>query len=137
MPFDLAISEHGDLVMSGSRDLAGISGSDQTGQRVQIRLRLHRGTWFYDEDGTLGSLLYMIPGKAPDTSLQVDARVREALRAMPDIQILSIESQFQSDPNNLVVTVTYDYTAEGDDSGLPLASDAQELTAIVPLFTGR
>ena len=59
MPFDLAISEHGDLVMSGSRDLAGISGSDQTGQRVQIRLRLHRGTWFYDEDGTLGSLLYM------------------------------------------------------------------------------
>jgi hypothetical protein len=46
MSYDLAISEHGDLILAGNRDLGGVSGVDLLNQRIQTRLRLHRGSWF-------------------------------------------------------------------------------------------
>jgi hypothetical protein len=116
MPFDLAISEHGDLIVAGNRDLAGISGGDLLTQRILIRLRLHRGSWFYDENGTLGSFLHQIIGNSADRPIEVEARVREALSAMDDeIEIIEIDSQYDDDTKSVIVGVTY--TNKGDVAG--------------------
>jgi hypothetical protein len=83
--FDLAIAGNGDLIMAGNSDLAGISGTDLLEQRMRLRLVLHRGTWAYDRDGTLGSSLYRLIGMAPDdANAAVEPYVREALRPMSD-----------------------------------------------------
>jgi phage baseplate assembly protein W len=81
--YDLVISEHGDLVMAGNRDLAGVSGIDLLEQRMRIRLMLHRGSWAFDPDDTLGSALYTLMGMPPDSAGgSIDPLVRQALKPM-------------------------------------------------------
>jgi phage baseplate assembly protein W len=81
--YDLAISEHGDLVMAGNRDLAGISGTDLLEQRMRVRLTLHRGSWAFDSTNTLGSSLYTLIGMSPDKAgSSIQPYVRQALRPL-------------------------------------------------------
>jgi phage baseplate assembly protein W len=130
--YDLAISEHGDLILAGNRDLAGVSGTDLVNQRIRMRLLVHRGAWFYDRDGTFGSNLHEVLGKAPSSAIQTDAYVREALRSMEDISIEEIFTEYDEDGKSLIVFVSYIVSDELDKAtlGLP-GGDIQQTTVIV------
>jgi hypothetical protein len=112
--WDLAISEHGDLIFSANRDLAGISGTDLIDQRIGIRLRLQRASWIYDDDGSLGSNLHTLIGLSPaDAQATANALVREALREMDDeISIAEIRydlinraGELSNNPEDTIVSV--------------------------------
>lgn len=88
MAYDLALSENGDLIFSGNRDLQGASGTALIEQRMRLRLRMMRGQWQFDLDGRLGSRLYTLSGKSPeDAAAQAQMFVREALREMTEIEV--------------------------------------------------
>lgn len=91
MAYDLALDANGDLVISGHRDLSGISGTHLTEQRMRIRLQIPRGTWLYDADKTLGSLLHRSIGGHPSQAYSLPSVAREALRPMDDIQVGDVE----------------------------------------------
>lgn len=106
MSFDLAISEHGDLVLAGHRDLGGKSGTDLLEQRMLLRLRLMRGAWTFDDTDTLGSNLHHISGMAPAKAIEIaPAYVREALRPVDDVTIEDVKAT--TDGQNLTMIITY------------------------------
>ena len=137
MAYDMAISEHGDLILAGSRDLAGVSGIDLINQRIVVRLTIHRGTWFFDTDGTLGSFLYRILGQAPQSALEVDSYVREALRQMTEISIEEVVTEYREDLKSLVVQVLYSQTPEIGESDINLPSAIQSTTVTIPYVMGE
>lgn len=114
MPYDLALSAHGDLVIAGNRDLAGISGVDLIDQRIRLRLRMRRGEWIYDEEDTMGSDLYRVisspPEKIKSSALAV---VREALREMSEISVDDIA--VQRTERDLTLSVFYSIIDEESD----------------------
>lgn len=126
--FDLAISEFGDLMISGHGDLLGKSGVDLIEQRMLIRLRVQRGAWLYDTDKTFGSNLHRLVGTSTaDASTAAIAYVREALRPMENeisvenvevligddhsvslsvnYRTLNVNTNVLSDPRNLVISL--------------------------------
>lgn len=107
MAFDLAISGNGDLIISGARDLQGVSGVPLLEQRMLIRLRIARGSWIYDTDGSLGSTLFSLLHESPDeVSDRAPAIVREALRGMEnEISIDDVEASVVDD--SLVLVIGY------------------------------
>jgi hypothetical protein len=126
MSFDLAISEHGDLVLSGNRDLSGISGEDLLNQRIMLRLRLHRGTWFYDEQGTLGSNLHKVMINSADKDLQIEGRVQEALAEMADeIDIIQVDSKYREDEKSVFVSLVYSTKVDSSQLGTGDETDTQ------------
>jgi archaellin len=137
MAYDLALSPHGDLIFAGNRDFAGVSGIDLVNQRITIRLTTHRGTWFYDLDGTLGSDLYQTAGKSPDAALEIDARVRDALREMDDIDIQNIDWIWDDDTKSLIVKVEYMVAPELDQSTLDAPTGMFSSTTVtIPVIGG-
>lgn len=85
MAFDLAISDHGDLIFGGARDLQGAFGTNLLEQRMKNRLKIPRGSWVFDRSGTLGSMLHRIPQRGTEAAISaVDAFVRQALAPMSD-----------------------------------------------------
>jgi len=64
MPFDLAISQYGDLIFTGGRDLEYVEGSQLVNQRIINRLRIKRGSWIFNRDSSLGSDLDSALGKS-------------------------------------------------------------------------
>jgi hypothetical protein len=131
--WDMVLSEHGDLIIAGNRDLQGISGIDLVNQRIRMRLRVHRGTWFYDENDTFGSNLYQIIGKAPASGIQVESYGREALRPMDDISITEIDSEYNEDTKSYTVRVGYQTKELSDEIGFDLSGEAQEVSVTVPI----
>lgn len=115
--WDLAVDgETGDLLFSPTRDLLGAVGDGLTRQRILVRCKIPRGTWVYDEIGTLGSNLYRI-SRSPGSKQIQDAPgyVREAVADMDDIQIHDV--QVQPDENNrLVVNLTYSPVVTDEDA---------------------
>ena len=95
MSWDLALASSGDLVFtpgdlmfSPSADLQGISGTDQVEQRMITRLKIHRGSWTYDDDGSFGSQLFRLTSMTPQTATaQATAYIQEALRDITEIQV--------------------------------------------------
>jgi hypothetical protein len=137
MAYDLALSPHGDLILAGNRDLAGISGEDLVNQRITIRLISHRGSWLYDFEQTFGSDLYQTFGKSPDAALEVDARVRDALRPMGDIEIQDILSFYDEDTKSLVVKVEYIISQELDEASLDVPTgNLSSTTVVIPVVGG-
>jgi hypothetical protein len=136
--YDLAISDHGDLILAGSRDLEGASGTNLLDQRIVIRLRIHRGSWYYDTSETLGSFLYRILGTDPNAALEVDSYVREALRPMTEISVEEVQSRYDEDLKSLVITVGYTQTLQGEEADINLpGGDIQSTTVTVPFVTGE
>lgn len=136
--YDLAISNHGDLIMAASRDLGGVSGTDLLDQRVMLRLTIHRGTWYYDLDQTLGSNLYHVLGTSPDSALEIDAYVREALRPMDqEISIEDILPEYDSDTKALSVQVTYSQIIGGPGDDINLPGSETQSTVTVPIMPGE
>jgi phage gp46-like protein len=143
MPYDLALSGNGDLVIAGNRDLAGVSGTDLIDQRIRLRLRLRRGAWVYDDAKTLGSELFHLSGqKAIDLQTMATAYVRDALRTMSDeitIENVIVRNAPEDDVDTLrtfkeaeilvVYTLADDSELEPDVGGSP-----RETAVVVPLL---
>lgn len=111
MSWDIAFSPVGDIVLAADGDLAGISGIDLVQQRMMLRLKITRGSWTYDEDGSLGSQLSRLTSMSTQAALaQVDANVREALRDMTEIEVGEIE--ITDNGRALVLLVNYSILEE-------------------------
>jgi hypothetical protein len=136
--YDLAISDHGDLILAGSRDLEGVSGTNLLDQRIVIRLRIPRGSWYYDTDETLGSFLFRVLGSDPNAALEIDTYVREALRAMPEISVEEVQAIYNEDAKSMVITVAYTQTLQGDEADIDLpGGDTQAATVTIPFVMGE
>ena len=139
MPYDLALSGNGDLVIAGNRDLAGVSGTDLIDQRIRLRLRLRRGAWVYDDAKTLGSELFHLSGQKPeDVQAMTGAYVRDALRSMSDeITIEDViirggpegDDSFKEAEIVVVYTIADDAEVEPDIGGSP-----RQTAVVVPLL---
>jgi len=127
--WDLGIA-NGDLVISASGDLSGISGTDLLDQRIGIRLRLHRGEWVYDDNEVLGSQLYTLVGQTQQAAAQAAAsHVHNALREMSgDIGIDRVEVQ-KLDPRTITCIVHYHVL---DESG----ASSEQTAEIVDVTIG-
>lgn len=148
MAFDLALSEHGDLVFSGNRDLAGVSGVDLIEQRIKLRLKLRRGTWLYDENRTLGSQLFRLSGvSGSQASTALAAYVQEALRPMSDEIVVNdvthlIDDTIVQDGEvepavTRTLTVIVAYSVVDDlQPGSDAISNQRELSIEIPLVGG-
>lgn len=127
--YDLEIDgTTGDLVFAPSRDLAGVSGSALTKQRILIRCKVPRATWLYDSDGTFGSDLYKIsnaPG--PSQLAQAPALVHEALMPMDDIKIDDVQVGIDSE-NRLSINVLF---SDVNDQVSGVETDADDTTVTI------
>ena len=133
MPYDIAISNLGDLILAGNRDLAGITGTALIEQRIRMRLRLHRGAWKYDFEHNLGSQLYTLAGTpAQNAATYCDAYVREALAEMPEITVVEVQSIPTTE--DLTLIIVYQEEVTGDDQLIPRDSDLQQLTVSIPVL---
>jgi hypothetical protein len=105
--YDLAVSNHGDLLFSAARDLQGKSGIPLFDQQIVSRLRIRRGTWIYDLTKTLGSRIPEILNRPrEEAASMIPAFVQEALREMDD-DITIIEIVTSSDFNTVNVQIHY------------------------------
>jgi hypothetical protein len=85
VPWDLAISQHGDLVFSGGRDWQFVDGEQLMNQRIINRLRIKRGSWIFNRDSTLGSDLDSVLGRASSQQLDnIPHLVSDALDPIKD-----------------------------------------------------
>ena len=139
MPFDLAISEKGDLIIAGNRDLQGSSGTPLVEQRMLLRLKIPRGSWLYDEDKTLGSLAHQIMKSHPNRAYDLPSIVQEALRPMDDISVHDVEI-VDAEPSPDGITRSGDtpgvriyYT---HSEGMSVEEDMQTFVLGIPLVTG-
>lgn len=125
MPYDLALSEYGDLMFSASRDLLGVSGQALVEQRIRIRLKIPKASWIYDDDRTLGSFLHQLGGTPLDQATeQATTLVREALRAMEDVIVDHVD--VEKDGNTGRLTVFYNFS---DTETIDTTNDADVLSA--------
>jgi hypothetical protein len=136
MPYDMAISDHGDLILTAHRDIAGITGVALIEQRMKLRLRLNRGSWIYDATQTLGSQLYTLVGSpSGDAVSYVDAHVREALRDMEEISVEEV--QVAQTEKDITLLVVYHQELTDDDTQIPTDTELQELSVTVPLVAAN
>jgi hypothetical protein len=128
--FDLAINrETGDLIFSPHVDLLGSSGENLLKQRVFIRCKIPRGTWIYDEDGSLGSNLYKISRNLTPAQLGAAAAlVREALSSMEDYSIDDVQV-FLTDDNRILVNASLASVTDPDE--IIELSEAVDITVAV------
>lgn len=92
MPFDLALDLNGDLMFGSNRDLLGASGDALTAQRIKVRLKVPRGEWVLDSDGTLGSRLELVLRRDPNkAAAEIPIFVDEALNTMDDVEITGVK----------------------------------------------
>lgn len=129
MPFDLLLSEHGDLVFSAIRDFQGIAGVGQVNQRIRTRLKVPVGSWVYDENGTFGSQLHTLINSNPnEAQARAEAYVREALRPMDEISVDHVELDTSS--GDMIVNVYYRFIGESSEFA---ESDFGTLILTIPL----
>jgi phage baseplate assembly protein W len=93
MPFDLALSQYGDLIFAGNRDLEYVDGDQLVNQRIINRLRIKRGSWIFNRDSSLGSDLDTMLGKSFEHQLDnIPSLVSTALEPMnEEIEIKSLD----------------------------------------------
>src|ERR1051326_1570440 len=137
MAYDLKISQYGDLLFGGNRDLQGTSGLDLIEQRIWLRLKIARGSWVYDEDGTLGSQLFLAMRQPPaQAAAAIPMYVREALREISEIIVDDVVIE-QTDLNELTLTVQYHLIRPADEDSFVLPeSDALFVTVPLLSFAG-
>lgn len=106
--WDLALDlESCDLIFGPHTDLLNAAGDVVTRQRMLVRCKVPRGTWVYDEDGTLGSRLYQISGRPSGQQInQAPTLVEEALEPMDDIHVGLVRAGV-TDDNRLLLAVNY------------------------------
>lgn len=131
MSWDLAITQDGDLLMDGNGALQGKSGTGLIEQRMMLRLKLHRGSWMYDLEDTLGSQLYTLVGKPPaSVSSMALAYVREALRSMTEISVDNVHIQ----PGVRSISILVDYHVVDDtDTSTDTQDSEQQAIFTIPV----
>jgi hypothetical protein len=132
MSFDLAIAANGDLILSAARDFQGATGKAIIEQRIQLRLKLTKGSWIFDPAQRLGSNVQEIFGLEPEmAAVRVIPLVKEALRPMDEeIEINDVTAR--PDGNAVIVTVYYRMIFL-DESGVAEFSEGQTLGISIPL----
>lgn len=109
MAYDLKLGEHGDLILAPNRDILGVAGPELVAQRIRNRLLIQRGTWVYDKEDQLGSMLHtLFAGEVLDEAAErATMLVHEACRPMDDVSITGVELAEDEDSNSLVVFVSF------------------------------
>lgn len=128
--WDLGISENGDLMIAGHRDLLGRSGTDLIEQRMRLRLIIERGSWNLDQNGTIGSNLRRIIGMSPEQSAQTaPVFVQEALRDMDEIVVDDVFV----DPSDHDLKVNVLYRMKDTSQGFLTSSEELQMTISLPV----
>lgn len=137
MAFDLALSEHNDLIFAANRDLLGVGGVELVEQRVKLRIKMERGSWVYDTNQDLGSNVHRALGKVYDLAAsEIPTWVRQALEPMEDIQVHEVQLRQPSGDSQLAeIVVSYAIlTAPGETTDVGDAeSDVSELALQIPV----
>lgn len=133
MPWDIAISNHGDLIFAANRDLEYVEGTQLLNQRIINRLRIQRGSWIFNRDSSLGSDLDSLVGKSFNQQINhVPMIVQEALVPMEDeIQLIAVDVvPDPKDPRSLQVVVEYSQITPDVP---PDISDSNTVTLLIPI----
>jgi hypothetical protein len=92
LPYDLALSEHNDLIFAANGDLQGVVGPEHVEQRIRLRIKMVRGSWVYDLNGDLGSNVHGSLGKMYErAATEIPMFVRQALETMEDVVIQDVQ----------------------------------------------
>lgn len=115
MAFDLALSDTNDLIFGPTRDLLGVTGVELDKQRIQVRCKIPRGSFIYDDDGQLGSNLILVPRNPGTMQLRVaESYVHEALDDMEGISVQSVDASVSEDGINVDVKFTQSGQLDAD-----------------------
>ena len=117
MAYDFALdSNTGDFLFGPTHDVLGVTGPDLDKQRISIRCKIPRDTYMYDETGTLGSYLHLIPrNPTPQKIEEAQAFVREALDDCDGISVVGIDIRIEED-GALLIDVRFTQTSSLDTS---------------------
>ena len=99
MAYDFALDPNtSDFLFGATHDVLGVTGPELDTQRISIRCKIPRASFAYDETGTLGSSLYLIP-RNPSAQRIEEARayVREALEDMDGVSIEAVDVRVEED----------------------------------------
>jgi hypothetical protein len=114
--FDLKLDTNGDLVFGGNLDLLGATGDQIYEQRVIVRLKIPRGLWVYDINGTLGSQLREIIRNARSYSAdRARTYVMDALSPAGDISVREVEITPNESGTRVDITVSFRTTLMEED----------------------
>lgn len=134
MPWDLALSEHGDFIFAGNRDFAGVSGLDEIEQRMKTRMKVRRGTWVFDTQKTLGSNLFRLIGMPPNQAADsAQVFVREALRGMDEISVTNVQTVLSDTDITIIVFYRVKITGDQIDASSQNLTDEQQLEITLPI----
>jgi hypothetical protein len=112
----------GDFMFGGTRDLMGCTGPELVNQRILTRARIPRGTFAYDENGTLGSRLHSIMGYPSQRQISsAPALVQEAVEPMDDIRVTNVTVNV-TDDNRLELHVKW-VPVVGRDETVPAPTE--------------
>lgn len=115
MAFDLALSHAHDLIFGPSRDLLGVTGVELDKQRIQVRCKIPRGSFIYDEGGELGSNLILVPRSPGTMQLRLaESYAHEALDDMEGISIQSVTASMTDEGIAIDVKFTQDSPLDAD-----------------------
>lgn len=128
--YDMALDTTGDWLFGPYRDLQGVTGPQLDVQRMMIRCKIPRGTFVYDESGTLGSELHEVLRMGAGGALPaVEAFVNDALEGMEGVVINGVDVKFGSNNRQVIVTVNYVHLPDADESALGEFPTVDELNA--------
>lgn len=127
MAFDLKFDfQTGDIVLAPNHDLAGVSGDSLTAQRIMLRIMIERGTFEFDDTGTLGSRVMLLARSLGNGIQQAASQaVREALEPMTDIRVTRVDVEFSKrddgtlDERAILVQVSYTPLDEVGEAVIP------------------
>jgi hypothetical protein len=137
MALDLALHKGtGDILFSARGDLLTISGPEQTGQRIWIRMKVPRGEWIYDEDGTFGSnLAHVMRGlKIPKNAAysEIAQAVHEAAAPMADVELTDIEIEELDAQRAVRVVIRFRSLFQDADLSASFSELTQSATIEIP-----
>lgn len=129
--FDLKIDQNGDLAFAGNLDLMGAVGDQVSEQRVIVRLKIPKGTWIYDIEGTLGSQLREIIRNARSyTADRARTYVMDALSPASDISVAEVQIIPSERGSNVDVVVSFRNTLSESEIILPEATNELLVTTL-------
>lgn len=109
----------GDFMFGPTRDLIGVTGSALIEQRILTRAKIPRGSFRYDDTGTLGSNLNKISSSPLERQLrEAPALLGEALEPMTDVEIHGIDATVNSN-KHLSLVVRYSPIVSSDAGSSP------------------
>jgi hypothetical protein len=133
MPWDIGLSQYGDLNFTAARDLLMVRSGDLVQQRMMLRLRLPKGSYMYNKKlgSEMRSLLHV--GNTAEQQARGASIVTQALRPMDDLTISSITVEPDA-RNPRAINVIIEASVQIDRGKLPpLGSDPFRTEITVPL----